>query len=484
MKKKIFTTTTAVMITLSGLSLPTFTINPDPISAATMQITNPYNNQAAVDAKADQIIATAKYLIGKATYSHDVKSTYPYQFACGSFVHFVFKQNGVDLATADENMMFKQGYAVSRDQLQKGDLVFFDSTPTNDDPTNHVGIYIGDNKIIHMANTKLNVVISDLDSTSYYRDSYVGARRVLPSMLAANPATKGDQIVTTAFDLQPKVTISSSTNNETSFTFTNAGFVNHIYKKNGINLGTTTIKEQVKLGTAVSKNNLQKGDLVFFTSNVGSTTPWVVGIYAGDQRLILSLPDRGVYTRVLPLDWFEQNYLTARRVVSSSQVTPAPTPVPVQPTPAPEPVTPAPKPVQPTPEPTPEVVAPTKGDQLVNFANSLIGKAKFGYVYDEKNLTFTAGGFTRYVYKQNGVDLRLALQSYQATLGQAVQKENLQKGDLVFFSNNNSGTTIADVGIYVGNNQYIHLTPKNDVVKESMTTDWATKNYVTARRVL
>jgi cell wall-associated NlpC family hydrolase len=194
MKKKLIISTFVLVIMFSIIG-QAFTMNIEKANAATTEIVNPYNNQLAVNSKADAIIATAKNLIGKATYGHPVSTTYPYKFKCASFMNFIFAQNGVDLATSDENNMIQQGYSIPRDQLQKGDLVFFDSTPTDSDPTNHVGLYIGDNKIIHMANSTLNVTISDLNSTSYYRNSYVGARRVLPSLLSANPATKGDKIL-------------------------------------------------------------------------------------------------------------------------------------------------------------------------------------------------------------------------------------------------------------------------------------------------
>lgn len=313
MKKKLIASSIVLTMMFSILGMQVFSPKIEKANAATTTIVNPYNNQYAVDLKASAIINTAKNLIGKATYG-DPSPTNPYQFRCASFINYVFKQNGVDLATADENYMFQQGYFVPRDQLQQGDLVFFDSTPTNDDPTNHVGLYIGDNKIIHMANSTLNVVISDLNSTSYYRDCYVGARRVLPSLLSANPATKGDQIVATAFNLRNSVTINSTTNNTASLTFTNGGFANYVFMKNGINLGTTNIKEQIKLGQEVSFDNLQKGDLVFFNYTIGSTTPGIVAIYAGDHRLILTSPTNGFYTRVDFLDWYKQHYITARRV--------------------------------------------------------------------------------------------------------------------------------------------------------------------------
>jgi cell wall-associated NlpC family hydrolase len=458
MKKKLIATSTALLITFGGVSIPTYNINTNHVASAATAIPNPYNNQTAVDAKADALIQTAINLIGKATYSHDIKKTYPYQFACASFLNFVFEQNGVDLATSTEEYMIEQGYDVPRDQLQKGDLIFFDGNRTNSDPTDHVGLYIGDNKMIHMANTELNVTITDLDSTTYLKDSYVKAKRVLPSLLAANPATKGDQVVSGYFALKDKVKINSTTNNAATSTFTNAGLIDHIYKQAGITLGTTNINEQMKLGTPVSKENLQKGDLVFFNNTVGSATPGLVGIYAGDHRLLLASTAYGTVTRIFMLDWYEQHYLTARRVITSTSV-----------------------PTEPTVPTTP--VVPTKADNIANLASSLIGKVTFGYVYNEKTLTFTPGGFTKYVYKQYGIDLKSTLTGYQATLGQAVQKENLQKGDLVFFSTNNTGTSISSVGIYIGNGEFIQLT-RNGTVKESLNSDWSTKNYVTARRVL
>jgi cell wall-associated NlpC family hydrolase len=465
MKKKLITSSVALMITFSGMSIPTLNMTTNHAAAETTAIPNPYNNQAAVDAKADQIIATAKYLIGKAEYGPK-KTTYPYQFACATFINFVFGQNGVDIATETEEYMMEQGYEVPRDQLQKGDLVFFDANPTNTDPTDHAGIYIGDNKIIHMANPELDVTISDLDSTSYYRNNYVKAKRVLPSLLSASPATKGDQVVAGYFALKDKVKINSTTNNAATSTFTNAGLIDHIYKQAGINLATTNINEQMKLGQPVAKENLKKGDLVFFNNTTGSTTPALVGIYGGDHRLLLASTAYGTVTRILFLPYYNDlHYITARRVITETPVT----------TTAPAPAT------APTPTPTPAPTAvPTKADSIVTSATNLIGKANFGYVYNESTLTFTPGGFTKYVYNLHGINLKSTLASYQATLGQPVDKANLQKGDLIFFG----GTSITNVGIYTGDNQFIHLIKGQGTIKENLNSDWATQNYKTSRRVL
>ena len=127
---------------------------------------------------------------------------------------------------------------------------------TGTDP-DHVGMYIGNNKMIHMADSKQNIVISDLNSKPYYKDNYVGARRVLPTLLSANPATKGDKIVENAFNYKNKVTM-SSTNNEASLRFTAPGYVDFVYRKSGVKLGTTNLKELMNVGTTVSRTNLKR----------------------------------------------------------------------------------------------------------------------------------------------------------------------------------------------------------------------------------
>ena len=173
-------------------------------------------------------------------------------------------------------------------------------------------MYIGDNKVIHMADPKQNIVISDLDSKPYYKDNYITARRVLPSLLPSNPATKGDNIVEQSYNLMNKVTM-GNVNDEKAMKFTGTGFVNYVYKTNGVTIGSTTIKEQMNQGTTVSRANLKKGDLIFFSNAIGSSTPGFVAIYAGDHRIIIP-NSNGILTRVLFVDYYDQRFITAKRV--------------------------------------------------------------------------------------------------------------------------------------------------------------------------
>jgi cell wall-associated NlpC family hydrolase len=93
----------------------------------------------------------------------------PGGFDCSGFVMYVYSQVGVYLPhhAADQ---YNYGTPVSRDELEPGDLVFFDGL-------GHVGIYIGGGQFVHSPHTGDVVKISSLDD-SWYAATYVGARRL------------------------------------------------------------------------------------------------------------------------------------------------------------------------------------------------------------------------------------------------------------------------------------------------------------------
>lgn len=78
--------------------------------------------------------------------------------------------------------LFTFGLSLKREELEPGDLVFFNTTVASsmgNAPT-HVGIYIGDDHFIHAASEgeRTGVIISSLNKR-YYAKKYAGARRVL-----------------------------------------------------------------------------------------------------------------------------------------------------------------------------------------------------------------------------------------------------------------------------------------------------------------
>jgi cell wall-associated NlpC family hydrolase len=94
----------------------------------------------------------------------------PGGFDCSGLVMWAYSQVGVALPHSSY-AQWGYGVSVSRDQLQPGDLVFFDGL-------GHVGIYIGGGQFVHAPHTGDVVKISSLDE-SWYASTYVGARRIL-----------------------------------------------------------------------------------------------------------------------------------------------------------------------------------------------------------------------------------------------------------------------------------------------------------------
>lgn len=92
-------------------------------------------------------------------------------FDCSGYTQYVFKGSGVSLPRTSY-AQYGVGSAVSRDQLQPGDLVFFTTYTSG---ASHVGIYVGGGSFIHASNS--GVKTTSL-SESFYASRYVGARRV------------------------------------------------------------------------------------------------------------------------------------------------------------------------------------------------------------------------------------------------------------------------------------------------------------------
>ncbi len=123
-----------------------------------------------------------------------------------------------------------------------------------------------------------------------------------------------------------------------------------------------------------------------------------------------------------------------------------------------------------------------KGQEVANYVKQFIG---YRYVYGGSTPKggFDCSGLTMYVYKQFGVSLSHSATA-QSKQGTKVSKSDLQPGDLVFFSNYKTGKGIGHVGIYIGNNQFVHAsTEKTGVITSSITSGSYSRRYVTATRM-
>lgn len=95
---------------------------------------------------------------------------------------------------------------------------------------------------------------------------------------------------------------------------------------------------------------------------------------------------------------------------------------------------------------------------------------------------FDCSGLTRYVYSRWGIELP-HYSVAQASYGKAVNKRELQPGDLVFFQTR--GRRISHVGIYVGEKKFVHAsTPRRGVIVSSLDQPYYASRFRTARRLL
>ncbi|SHH19175.1 NlpC/P60 family protein [Desulfosporosinus lacus] len=125
--------------------------------------------------------------------------------------------------------------------------------------------------------------------------------------------------------------------------------------------------------------------------------------------------------------------------------------------------------------------------QTQNNVNSILSTAKqyIGVRYQwggtSPSTGFDCSGFVYYVFKQNGITLpRVSRDQY--TVGTKVSFENLQPGDLVFFSFSGNGVVDHD-GIYLGGGQFINSSSSKGVTIYTIGPYWKSV-YVGARRVI
>lgn len=123
-------------------------------------------SRGAVSVSSNAVVAYASNFLGT---PYLWGGTTPSGFDCSGFTQYVYRHFGISLGRTTYDQI-KDGYAVSRDQLQPGDLVFYGKGGS----PSHMGIYIGNGMYIHAPRTGDVIKIS-----SYDRSDYITARRVM-----------------------------------------------------------------------------------------------------------------------------------------------------------------------------------------------------------------------------------------------------------------------------------------------------------------
>ena len=110
-------------------------------------------------------------------------------FDCSGFVRYVFR-NAANLSLPPTARAIAQiGKSVKKDELQPGDLVFFNTLKS---AFSHVGIYLGDNKFIHAPSKGKSVQVESMQN-SYWSSRFEGAQRLDEEIEKSNNSTGKSQ---------------------------------------------------------------------------------------------------------------------------------------------------------------------------------------------------------------------------------------------------------------------------------------------------
>jgi len=137
--------------------------------------------------------------------------------------------------------------------------------------------------------------------------------------------------------------------------------------------------------------------------------------------------------------------------------------------------------VKPTaPAPDPNVAL---GLQVSEFAQEFVG---YKYVYGKASPEegFDCSGFVTYIYKCFGISVTRNASGQYRDNGVHIEKSELFPGDLVFFSNNGN-KSVTHVGIYVGEDEFVHASrPGIGVVISRMDSSYYNRGFMGAKRLI
>lgn len=120
---------------------------------------------------------------------------------------------------------------------------------------------------------------------------------------------------------------------------------------------------------------------------------------------------------------------------------------------------------------------------IIYHAKSYIGgRYVWGGTHPEG---FDCSGYVKYLYEKEGISLpRTAYE--QSKVGKEIPRYALEKGDLVFFKTTEKrNIPITHVGMYIGNDQFIHAASKKDgIIVSSLSKSKYNNKFVKATRII
>ncbi|MGE6630283.1 C40 family peptidase [Bacillus sp. NPDC077027] len=215
--------------------------------------------------------------------------------------------------------------------------------------------------------------------------------------------------------------------------FDSSGFIQYLFKHaKAVDLPRKVV-DQHQLGERVSLNEAEPGDLVYFRSlEEKKDTPIHVALYIGNQQIIHTTLSKGVIvTDLSQSTYWKERYDVTKRLPTTQR---------------------------------------TSNEKIVKDAMTYLG---IPYVFGSADPKggFDCSGFLQYVFGQSlGIYLPRSAQQ-QWMVGEKVNMKNIRPGDFIFFSNTYK-QGISHVGMYVGDNRFIHASRS-----ESVTISYLSESY-------
>lgn len=160
-----------------------------PVFASLMLLASPFTNDAEAATHKDLTNTAYKYIGVPYTYGGTTNNG----FDCSGFTQRVFSDLGISIGRTT-SAQYSTGTAVSKSDLEVGDLVFFNTSGRG---VSHVGIFVGNGQFVHSSTSK-GVTVSKL-SESYWANRYLGAKQIA-NFTAEEVVEKVEEVKSVAID--------------------------------------------------------------------------------------------------------------------------------------------------------------------------------------------------------------------------------------------------------------------------------------------
>lgn len=206
----------------------------------------------------------------------------PHAFDCSGYIYYMYGSMGIEIPRVAREQA-KKGKKIAVDNLQYGDLLFFDTQAHRRGHITHVGMYLGDGWFTHASTKKNEVVYSKLNKTSYYKKRLRICRRYLPQHSITKNATPHQRNKSSS--VSKKESIDKSSASTITYTKANRPQRGHFYLQIGSFKGRVhpSILDKITHSGYTYK-------VLSFTQNNQRVSKLLIGGYSSREKAKAQLP--------------------------------------------------------------------------------------------------------------------------------------------------------------------------------------------------